>query len=71
MAVMAPKKRRKATGWAKRIQTLKAKRGTTWEALADQLGISVETVRAWAYGKRANPSQLALRAVEQLEQAPI
>lgn len=48
------------------VKELRKKIGLTQEAFAQQLGISVMTVRRWEKGK-TKPSRMAQRLLEELE----
>jgi transcriptional regulator with XRE-family HTH domain len=51
--------------FAERVKALcKAKKWTSAD-LAEQIGVSRRTVERWRYGRK--PSEMAVRAVEQLE----
>ena len=49
------------------IKEFRGKLGLTQEALARELGISVETVRRWEGGK-TQPSPMARRLLEELQE---
>ena len=70
MPVVAPRRKKKRSGSAKRILAIKDRLGLTYLALADKFGVSVDTVRAWAYDKRT-PSGSALTILSFLEKGQI
>jgi transcriptional regulator with XRE-family HTH domain len=58
------------TGFAGRIQRLRADHGLSQERLAELLGVSRMSVIRWEQGK-VRPSALAWRRLELAEQAPL
>ena len=49
-----------------RIKELRKRLGLTQEAFAEKLGISVNTVRRWEYGK-TKPSRMAQKLLKEIE----
>jgi DNA-binding transcriptional regulator YiaG len=66
MLVMAKKRKRSTSPWIARLKALQERLRLKGPAIADRLGVSIDTYKSWRYGRNI-PSGAAQRLIELLE----
>jgi transcriptional regulator with XRE-family HTH domain len=63
-------KEKKKSPWAAKLKALRKAKGLTHAEMAEELAISIRTLRAYLYGQRT-PSNPVQRLIKQLEEKTI
>lgn len=70
MSTMAPKRKKKPVGWAKKLIALRKKLGLTQTEAAERIGLSRRAWAGWETNE-AKPSAAAVKLLELLQDGKI